>query len=314
MIRERDPKDSINDRSSAFLFYSSPYNWDSDAYSPRIKTKQSIISTSFPRNINKTLSSPPNLIWYSHHFRLHPYLPSSQLEATNLSHRKVFPSKKKKSYTVSRKSKIARSNVFKRLQTTSNNFKRLQTRSFRTGLRSGGIGRALQREGCACTCVYAYAYAWAHVASSTKANGNNGGRVPAGRWPNFSARWDDDKSARGAGSWRRRRRDDIIRHFNFIATAVRWRLLILGWFTPILANSARFRWEGKRRMKWHFLKSLGWNPRLMDEMKLIVNERIFGIFLIEESTNSFVNFFFFIIDQISFCCRSICWVEPYLII
>lgn len=293
MIRERDPKDSINDRSSAFLFYSSPYNWDSDAYSPRIKTKQSIISTSFPRNINKTLSSPPNLIWYSHHFRLHPYLPSSQLEATNLSHRKVFPSKKKKkSYTVSRKSKIVRSNVFKRLQTTSNNFKRLQTRSFRTGPRSEGIGRALQREGCACTCVYACAYAWAHVASSTKANGNNGGRVPAGRWPNFSARWDDDKSARGAGSWRRRR-DDIIRHFNFIATAVRWRLLILGWFTPILANSARFRWEGKRRMKWHFLKSLGWNPRLMDEMKLIVNERIFGIFLIEESTNSFVNFFFY---------------------
>lgn len=293
MIRERDPKDSINDRSSAFLFYSSPYNWDSDAYSPRIKTKQSIISTSFPRNINKTLSSPPNLIWYSHHFRLHPYLPSSQLEATNLSHRKVFPSKKKKkSYTVSRKSKIARSNVFKRLQTTSNNFKRFQTRSFRTGPRSEGIGRALQREGCACTCVYACAYAWAHVASSTKANGNNGGRVPAGRWPNFSARWDDDKSARGAGSWRRRR-DDIIRHFNFIATAVRWRLLILGWFTPILANSARFRWEGKRRMKWHFLKSLGWNPRLMDEMKLIVNERIFGIFLIEESTNSFVNFFFY---------------------
>lgn len=292
MIRERDPKDSINDRSSAFLFYSSPYNWDSDAYSPRIKTKQSIISTSFPRNINKILSSPPNLIWYSHHFRLHPYLPSSQLEATNLSHRKVFPSKKKKSYTVSRKSKIARSNVFKRFQTTSNNFKRLQTRSFWTGPRSGGIGRALQREGCACTCVYACAYAWAHVASSTKANGNNGGRVPAGRWPNFSARWDDDKSARGAGSWRRRR-DDIIRHFNFIATAVRWRLLILGWFTPILANSARFRWEGKRRMKWHFLKSLGWNPRLMDEMKLIVNERIFGIFLIEESTNSFVNFFFY---------------------
>lgn len=43
----------------------------------------------------------------------------------------------------------------------------------------------------------------------------------------------------------------------------------------------------------------------MDEMKLIVNERIFGIFLIEESTNSFVNFFFFIIDQISFCCRFV---------
>ena len=299
MIRERDPKDSINDRSSAFLFYSSPYNWDSDAYSPRIKTKQSIISTSFPRNINKTLSSPPNLIWYSHHFRLHPYLPSSQLEATNLSHRKVFPSKKKKKknhipFQGNRKSFIqTSSNVFKRFQTASNNFKRLQTRSFRTWPRSGEIGRALQREGCACTCVYACAYAWAHVASSTKANGNNGGRVPAGRWPNFSARWDDDKSARGAGSWRRRRHDDIIRHFNFIATAVRWRLLILGWFTPILANSARFRWEGKRRMKWHFLKSLGWNPRLMDEMKLIVNERIFGIFLIEESTNSFVNFFFF---------------------
>lgn len=33
----------------------------------------------------------------------------------------------------------------------------------------------------------------------------------------------------------------------------------------------------------------------MDEMKLIVNERIFGIFLIEESTNSFVNFFFFLL-------------------
>lgn len=33
----------------------------------------------------------------------------------------------------------------------------------------------------------------------------------------------------------------------------------------------------------------------MDEMKLIVNERIFGIFLIEESTNSFVNFFFLLL-------------------
>lgn len=82
-----------------------------------------------------------------------------------------------------------------------------------------GNGRALQRRGCVRV----------RARTSQPRNGNNGGRVPAGRWPNFSARWDDDKSARGAGSWRRqRRRDDIIRHFNIIATAVRWRLLVLG--------------------------------------------------------------------------------------
>lgn len=294
MIRERDPKDSINDRSSAFLFYSSPYNWDSDAYSPRIKTKQSIISTSFPRNINKTLSSPPNLIWYSHHFRLHPYLPSSQLEATNLSHRKVFPSKKKKNHIPfqgNRKSLVqTSSNVFKQLQTISNDFKRVRFEQDRG--REELAALCNERDVRVRVCMRVRMRGRTSQARRKQMVTMAGVSRLIGRWPNFSARWDDDKSARGAGSWRRRR-DDIIRHFNFIATAVRWRLLILGWFTPILANSARFRWEGKRRMKWHFLKLLGWNPRLMDEMKLIVNERIFGIFLIEESTNSFVNFFFF---------------------
>lgn len=153
VIRERDPKDSINDRSSAFLFYSSPYNWDSDAYSPRIKTKQSIISTSFPRNINKTLSSPPNLIWYSHHFRLHPYLPSSQLEATNLSHRKVFPSKKKRKKIIYRFKEIE-NRSFKRLQTSSNDFKQFQTTSNAFVSNRTEVGRNWPRFATRGMCVY----------------------------------------------------------------------------------------------------------------------------------------------------------------
>lgn len=100
---------------------------------------------------------------------------------------------------------------------------------------------------CVCVCMCAFACA---CVTSSKANGNNGGRVPAGRWPNFSARWDDDKSARGGGGV------DVATILFDIWTLLRRQSGGDYWYPADLRRSCQgFVWGGKWRMKWcRFLK------------------------------------------------------------
>lgn len=316
MIRERDPKDSINDRSSAFLFYSSPYNWDSDAYSPRIKTKQSIISTSFPRNINKTLSSPPNLIWYSHHFRLHLYLPSSQLEATNLSHRKVFPSKRKKKkknhipFQGNRKSLVqTSSNVFKRLQTISNDFKRVRFEQDRG--REELAALCNERDVRVRVCMRVRMRGRTSQARRKQMVTMAGvSRLVGGPISRLGGTTINQLAARDRGGGVATILFDILTLSRRQSGGDYWYSADLRRSWPILLG-----FVGKGNGGWN---DIFWN-RLVETHDWWtrwnwswMREFLEFFWLRNQRIRSWI--FFFIIDQISFCCRSICWVEPYSII